>query len=347
VGGLIHIGLSMPRWLDELKGVPRTLFAAESFRRFSMLAAISVAVLLVSGVLSALAQFTSLEQLRETTYGRALLGKMGAMLPLLGIAALNAFILQPRIIATGLQLRGGAGGDESSGGGSAAGLQRLLLNTVRIEAVLGIAVLCAVAVLIQLQPARAAGTVPQDTSPQPPTGSNEEGYFQEAAQIGGLIVSLRIDPAVVGQNTFEVGLGSEFGSVGEVQLVRLSFDHADPAIGASELDLPLAGSAKFEALGTNMSIPGDWTVTTTVRRRGEDDVRTEFTVPVAAEAPGDGGGDGDTSSATSDKESIWNWPFDGARSGTAIGALIAGGVALAGVGVWQYRSNVRRSAKPS
>jgi hypothetical protein len=267
---------------------------------------------------------------------------MSAMLPLLAVAALNAFILQPRIIATGLQLRGGAGDDDSSTGAPSAGLQRLLLNTVRIEAVLGIAVLAAVAVLIQLQPPRAAALVDaqRETSSQPPSGANEDGYYQQAAQIGGLIVSLRIDPAVVGQNTFEVGLGSEFGDVGEIQLVRLNFDHADPNIGSSELDLPLAGSAKFEAVGTNMSIPGDWAVTTTVRRRGQDDVRTEFTVPVAAEAPAEG------PAAAAESESIWDWPFSGKRSGAAIGVLIAGGVALGGVAAWQYRSNVRRGAKP-
>lgn len=338
VGGLIHIGLSMPRWLDELKGLPRTLFAAESFRRFSVLAAFSVAVLLVSGVLSALAQFTSFEQLWDTTYGRSLLGKMGAMLPLLAVAALNALILQPRIIATGLQMRGAAASDDAPAMAPAANLQRLLLNTVRIEAALGIAVLTAVAVLIQLQPPRAAA-VAEELRDQPVSGQpgmTDEGYYQQAAQIGGLVVSLRVDPALVGNNTFEVGLGSEFGEVGEVQLLRLDFDHEDPNIGSSQLDLPLAGSAKFQADATNLSIPGNWTVTTTVRRRGQDDVRTDFTIPVAAEAAAGG-----------EAESIWNWPFDGARSGAAMGALIAGALALAGVGVWQYRSNIRRGAKPS
>ena len=41
--------------------------------------------------------------------------------------------------------------------------------------------------------------------------AEERGYFLRAAQAGGLVVSLKVDPGQVGSNNFEVGLGSEFG----------------------------------------------------------------------------------------------------------------------------------------
>ena len=342
IGGLIHIGLAMPRWLDELKGVPRTLFAAESFRRFSVLAAFSVLVLMISGVLSALAQFTSFSQLWSTTYGWSLVGKMGAMLPLLAVGGLNAFILQPRVIEAGLQLRGAAGDDDTPAAGPVANLQRLLVNTVRIEAVLGVCVLVAVGVLIQLEPPRAVAEVEaasnEPAAPSAPTDANiaERGYFLKASQVEGLVISLKVDPAQVGQNAFEVGLGSEFGGVGEVQEVRLDFDHEDPEIGSSVLDLPLAGSAKFAVDGANLSIPGNWLVTATIRRRGEDDVRTDFSVPVGLEASA-------ATAAGETSSSIWDWPFEDRRSPGAIAALAVGAAGLLGVGAWQYR-NVRRRA---
>jgi hypothetical protein len=50
--------------------------------------------------------------------------------------------------------------------------------------------------------------------------------------------------------------------------------------------------------------------------------------------------------SAADAPSIWDWPFDGARSAGAVAALIAGAVALTGVAVWQYRSNIRRRARP-
>ncbi|MEX0786683.1 MAG: CopD family protein, partial [Dehalococcoidia bacterium] len=341
VGGLIHIGLAMPRWLDQLRGVPRTLFAAESFRRFSVLAAFSVVVLMASGVLSAFSQFASFGQLFDTAYGWSLVAKMAVMLPLLAVAGLNAFILQPRVIAAGAEMRGAAADDPSDddapAGGPVANLHRLLVNTVRLEAVLAVMVLVAVGVLIQLEPARAEAEVAA-ANPDLVFGRgsddevNERGYFLEATQLGGLVISLAVDPAEVGVNEFEVGLGSEFGEVGEILLVRLEIDHEDPNIGASTLDLPLSGSAKFSAEGSNLSLPGLWDVTTTVRRRGLDDVITNFTVPVGAE------GAGDEAAGAAAESSIWDWPFDGAQGVGAVLALSFGGAGLVLVGAWQLRA---------
>lgn len=323
VGGLIHVGLSMPRWLDEAKGAPRTLFAAESFRRFSLLAAISVLVLMISGVLSALAQFSTFSDLWSSSYGWSLVGKMSAMLPLLAVAGLNAFVLQPLVIEASLQMRGGAV-DEGDVPPAAARLQRLLVQSVRVEAVLALVVLIAVAVLIQLEPPRAAAAA-KAASGTGATASPEDGrgYYLKANQEGGLVVSLKVDPAQVGLNTFEIGLGSEFGNIGEILLTRLDFNYKDAALGQSQLDLPLAGSAKFSADGSNLSRPGEWDVTATIRRRGGDDVRTTFSVPIA---------DPNAASASGGR---WGWPFEGARSTGAIVALIAGGVLAVGVRVWQ------------
>ncbi|MBI4570843.1 MAG: copper resistance protein CopC/CopD, partial [Chloroflexi bacterium] len=317
VGGLIHVGLAMPRWLDELRGVSRTLFAAESFRRFSALAAFSVLVLMVSGVLSALAQFTAFGQLWSTNYGWSLVAKMAVMLPLLAVAALNGFILQPRIVEASLTVRGAAVEGDAPAAAPVARLQHLLVNTVRLEAVLGIVVLVAVAVLIQLQPPRA--TAQAQSLSQPAPTEIEDGRYLEAAQSGGLVISLQIEPVQVGQNTFEVGLGSEFGGIGEVEEVRLDFDHADESIGSSRLDMPLAGSAKFLADGSNLSLPGAWKITATVRRRGEEeDVRATFDLTLAAPAAGGG------SAADEGSESVWGWPFQDRRTAGAIAALGVG-----------------------
>ncbi len=332
VGGLIHIGLAMPRWLDELQGVPRTLFAAESFRRFSILAAVSVVVLLASGVLSALVQFTSWDELWSTNYGWSLVGKMAAMLPLLAVAALNGFILQPRVVAAGLQVAGGASDDTGVAREEEVGrLQRLLANTVRAEAVLGIAVLVAVAVLIQLQSPRTSADAAEQAaalSEESAQADAEHLDFEEANEVDGLIVLLHIEPAQLGQNEFEVGLGSEFGNIGEVLDLRLEFNHPDTGEGGSRLPLPLFGSARYLGEGSNLSLPGEWTVTANIRRRGEDDVRATFTVPISEPSADAGAGESD---------SLWQWPFDGGRSAGAIATLAVVGVGAAGWGLCRLR----------
>jgi len=333
IGMLVHIGLAMPRWLDELSGAGRTLFAADSFRRFSGVAAVSVVVLLASGVLSALVQVTTFSDLWETTYGRSLLGKLGAMLPLLGVAGLNAFLLRPRVIEAAQHLAGGASG-ESGVAAPVARLQRLLANTVRAEAALGVAVLISVAALIQLQPPRAgAEAAAQSAGPLIPAPSDtEDEVFRESAEVEGLILSLVIDPARVGQNSFELGMGAEFGGIGEVLDARLDFAPPNAGAGSSRLPLALAGSAKYTAEGANLSLPGDWTVTANVRRRGEDDVRQSFTVPVAEAGPAPGEGPEPGAAAADESDSIWDWPFEGGRSAAAIAVLAVVGAGGAGYG---------------
>ncbi len=336
VGGLIHIGLAMPRWLDELKGVPRTLFAAESFRRFSLLAAGSMVVLMVSGVLSALIQFTAWDQLWSTNYGWSLVSKMAVMLPLLAVAGLNAFILEPRVMEASRQMAGAAIDDAGDAvAGAAERLHRLLATTVRLEAVLAIVVLIAVAVLIQLQTPRSnaeaadqAATL-ADQAP-PPIQRND---IRKNAEVDGLIMSLIIEPGQLGENTFELGLGSEFGPIGEVLNggVRLEFEHAETGEGGSRLVLPLFGSAKFESLGSNLSLPGDWTITANVQRRGEDDVRATWTVTIAAPEDANGAAIAESSGT------LWQWPFQGGRSAGAIAVLAAGGIAAIVAGGWQLR----------
>lgn len=338
VGMLIHIGLAMPRWLDELKGASRTVFAAESFRRFSILAAASVVVLLASGVLSALVQFTSFDDLWSSSYGWSLVAKMGAMLPLLAVAGLNAFVLRPRIEAAGLTIAGGANGEGAATDEPVARLQRLLASTVRAEAALGIVVLVAVAVLIQLQPPRAAAEAAEQAAANiPPVAPPpDRGFIQDDVEVEGLIMVLKVEPGKLGENTFELGLGAEFGGIGEVTDVRLDFDHPQAGEGGSRLPLRLTGSAKYTAKGSNLSLPGQWLVTATVRRRGEDDAQATFTIPIAGSK-----GSADTATGSEESESIWRWPFEGKRSAAAIALLAAVGAGAAGWGAWRL---VRRRA---
>ena len=347
IGALIHIGLAMPRWLDELKGVPRTLFAAESFRRFSVLAAVSVLVLLASGLLSAFVQFTSWDELWDTSYGWSLIAKMAIMAPLLAMATLNAFILQPRVVDAAMHVAGGADDAAPAGAPEAVDrLQRLLSNTVRVEAVLGIAILVSVAVLIQLQAPRGAAEATEQASALviPTPERDDRDYFQQALESNAFIISLKVEPAQLGQNRFQVFLGAEFGSFGQVLQdgVRLEFQHEDENVPGSRIQLPLAGSGVYALEGANLSLPGEWSVTANIRRRDVDDTRVTFKVTIAdpnAAVEDDDGPPGEETLAESEAGSMWQWPFDGKRSYGAIATLAATGAIAAG---WLTLRQVRR-----
>ena len=339
IGMLVHVGLAMPRWLDELKGPSRTVFAADSFQRFSLIAAISVAVLLASGVLSALAQFTAWDDLWTFSYGWSLIAKMAALLPLLAVAGTNAFVLRSRVQAAALRIAGGAVDDGGAAGPTMA-LQRLLANSVRLEAALGIVVLVAAAVLVQLEPPRAAANAAsQAAAANQPPGAAARGFIQESAEVGGLIIALKITPGTAGENSFELGLGSEFGGIGDIIDTRLDFVNETSATGQSSLPLVLSGSAKWTAGGGNLSLPGDYTIAAVVHRRALDDVQANFKVTIEAGAP--------PVATTSESDSIWHWPFDGPRSIAAIALLAASGVAGAAWGVWRLMRRRTASQGPS
>ena len=75
---------------------------------------------------------------------------------------------------------------------------------------------------------------------------------------------------------------------------------------------------------TNLSLPGEWEVTATIRRRGEDDIFATFDVPLGVESESD--------------STIWAWPFDGMNSVGVIIALAIGAVGLVLTFIWQRRN---------
>ena len=72
--------------------------AAEATRRFSALALVSVGALILSGLANAWELVGTIPALVGTAYGRLLLLKVGLLLPLLAIAALNLLRDKPRLL---------------------------------------------------------------------------------------------------------------------------------------------------------------------------------------------------------------------------------------------------------
>ncbi|MCH8902287.1 MAG: hypothetical protein IIC88_08295, partial [Chloroflexi bacterium] len=216
---------------------------------------------------------------------------------------------------------------------AAGQLQRLLVKTVRVEAVLGMVVLVAVAVLIQLQAPRSTAeaeelaAIAREAAEQPIVSD----FYRDSKEVDGLIVFLEIQPGQVGENSFALGLGSEFSAIGEILDLHLEFEHE--GLPESELELGLFGSAFYAAEGANLSRPGEWNVTVHIVRRGLDDWEETFRVPIAEPGAGDEAGEGEP-------ESIWQWPYEGGRSTGAIAVLA---VAAAGVAGWGGLRLLRRS----
>lgn len=109
--------------------------------RFSVVATVSVGVLVVTGVYRALAEIEGPASLLETAYGAVLLAKLAIFVMMLGVAGLNRFVAHPRLERAAL----GLAPDDR---GSIA----LLRRTVAVELALGVALMGCVAALAGLAP---------------------------------------------------------------------------------------------------------------------------------------------------------------------------------------------------
>lgn len=261
----------------------RFLYSANIFDRFSIVATISVVVVMTTGVFNGLVQLPSWSAWVDTTYGRVLLAKMVLIAPLLAIAGLNALVLKPRLVETidGVYQKGGTLSEKERDAAHAllARLQRVLPVTIAIEVAFVIAVLASVAVLTQ------TSTAEGELAAKAAEEQSGDG-FRDQKPAGDLQLSFVVSPNTVGLNRFNLTLREENGTlVEDASQVRLRFFYNDPEnpdlnTGQSELLLDNFGPGEYRGGGAFLSQPGTWRVEAGIRREGEDDVSRNFVVAV-------------------------------------------------------------------
>jgi copper resistance protein D len=138
VGGLLPLLMFIgPRgWSTQ----PPLIDCFRVLRRFSTLAAWSVALLAGSGVINTWFMTNGLQSFLGTDYGDLVLIKIALLLVMLGFGAANRYWLTPRLLPTNVPTE------------KHTRALRLLCASVSLEIALGLVVICVVAVLGQLQP---------------------------------------------------------------------------------------------------------------------------------------------------------------------------------------------------
>jgi len=261
-GGLFHFALSL---LQELRTAPpevrRTALAA-LVPRFSLLASLCVSAVIITGGYSAWAQVTVLPAL-HTPYGVTLLVKLGLVLPLLGLGALNLLWVRPRLA-----------GQDTAGS--------WLRRGVTVEALLVVLILGAVGILTSLEPARQVAAR-QGIAPERPLTLRDT--------VEGVHIVLTVTPGRVGSNRVVVTLtdrrGAPVRNASQVEL-RLSALEAD--VGERVVSAVARGDGTYILDDALLSLVGQWQVQLVVRRPDAFDARAAFRFAVA--------GDGARGSAT-------------------------------------------------
>ncbi len=246
VGGLFHLALGLPLVLRTLSPAERGAVLSAIVPRFSALAVLSVGTLVITGLYSSWAQVTVLRAL-DTPYGLTLLVKVGLLVPLLGLAALNLLWVRPR-----LAREKGAG--------------RWLLRFVIGEAALATLLLLSVGLLASLEPAREVASRR--------VAAEQPGHtFQRAVE--GTTIALEIRPGLVGANRFLIALNDRLGNpIVNATEVSLRLTYLDAEVEPAVLSATNLGGGRYAVEAAQLDIAGAWEAFLTVRRPDAFDART-------------------------------------------------------------------------
>ncbi len=247
VGALFHFALGVGL-LRDLPEDDRMGSLADLVPRFSVIASLSVAVIVVTGVFSGWAQVTVTEAI-NTPYGATLLVKVALVLPLLFLGALNLVWVRPRL---------------RRDINASNWLRRFLLG----EAALAVLILAAVGLLTSLEPAR------QVTSREL---AEQQQSLAFSDTVNTDVIGLEVTPGRVGTNDLVVSLNDRLGNpIDYASEVMVRLVYLDSDLGVDSLAATSLGDGTYIREDAQLSIAGAWQAELVVRRPDAFDARTAF-----------------------------------------------------------------------
>ena len=243
VGGLAFLSLLLVE-----AGGRRWPLASQVVPRFSLLALVAVAAVLVSGTVSGILEVGSFGGLVDTTYGRVLLAKVALVVPLLGLGAYNRLVAVPALRAER----------------DVPVLRRRFANVVGAELALMVVVVALTAVLVA----------------EPPPKADAAVTVTREGEIGPYLYTLTVDPGRVGRNEIHVYVLEQTGQPAVVDEVALSATLAEPEVGPLELSTRPAGPGHAVSTRSDLPLPGVWSFELDVRKGDFDAWATTIDIPI-------------------------------------------------------------------
>ncbi len=259
VGGLLALALAM--WLARgLAAESRMWLGLNLILNFSALAATAIGILLLSGGYLSWQHIRTWSALVGTAYGRTLLVKLALALLAILLAAFNLLYLKPRLDRLY---------EEPETAAAKTAVRRFRV-VVTAEAIIAVLILFSAALLSDLQ--RAADA--------PPLADEANLLFLEQT-VDDLDVTLTLNPALVGNNYFEVILRDANGAPVDGAEVSLRFSFLGQALGADSGEAIPHGNGGYHLEGSYISLSGPWQVEVAIRRPGQFDTFVPFRLDAA------------------------------------------------------------------
>lgn len=301
-GGLFVLAIAVIPALRGAEADASRGVIARVVPRFSVLGLAAWATLALTGTYMAYLQVGSIGGIRDTAYGDSLLLKLLVLIPTLLLAAASLLVLGPRLQGTSSDL-----------GNRAAGHLRWAIPA---EAALVIVALFFVGRLIGQEPAREVLAARQ------PIGTTLNVALVTQAETRPS--ELTISPNLPGPNTYRLEVGGTSLPDGTDGVLRL--EAAGDALGQKEVKLTRVDTSNtYTGTGSELALPGDWSVEVIVRKPGTLEGRLTLPLTIGGAAIGE------------ERPDIWriDWP------GLVGLSFVVFGVACAAI-AWLFRSTTWR-----
>jgi len=245
VGGLFHLLVSvrLVRAVTDANMRRRALAALTP--QFSVVAAVSIAALVVTGLFSTWVQ-VNVPRAFTTPYGWTLLLKIALFVALAAVGAVNLLRLSPRLSR-----------DDAAGGW----LRRL----VSLEVVLGVLVVATVGMLTSIEPAR-----------QAQERADASDGLRLQARDEATRVELVVFPGMAGINTATITVRDRNGNPVDGAGVDFRVTNIDQGLGTTSYPIQAHLEGRYVAHDVSLSVAGVWQVEITVRRPDAFDAQMAF-----------------------------------------------------------------------
>ena len=245
VGGLLFLAIGL--WqARSLNNEPRSWLNLSLMINFSAIAAISMGLLLTSGGYLAAKHVGGWTELVGTAYGLMLLGKLGLALFTIAIAGINLMFVKPRLSAV----------YETPESSRTPRVLRGFSRLVWVETAVALLILAAAGVLTDLQRGVDA-----------PLLADAPGQATITKMAEDLQVEMQIEPALVGNNSFDILVTDENGEpISNAEAVSVRYTFLGQSIGSSTGEAEDLGNGRYRLEGSYISLIGTWQVEVSVRR---------------------------------------------------------------------------------
>jgi copper transport protein len=239
--GVAILVLALKRATQELEPPDRARLLAANVIRFSAVAGIAFAVLVVTGLVQSYVEVRSIHNALHTEFGRLALIKFGIVMgPLLALGAYNRRLNVPHLR------------EIASTGSSLGRSGRLLRRALRAEIALLVVVFGVTGLLVSKPPSIAVSST---------------GPVSKTASLGPADLQLTVDPAKVGANVMHVFLTDKRTGVqwDKAKDFEVKLSQPDKGVGPLDAGAQKAGPGHYVMTGAVFGVAGDWKIDVSAR----------------------------------------------------------------------------------